>query len=156
MMVWKLCWWNLLWLVINAMTRSGKRDLMWKQNNNQWEDSKSLKSEIFFSPKPFRHSEKKCFTKSGWMSSMIWKLYMFCVSTLTSVCAPAVSSGDDQPHAEVGGCMEGAGLPGTQRFLRCARREWTLVKICPLGTTCGLLLFLPHSFTFFFFTHCSF
>ena len=29
--------------------------------------------------------------------------------------------------------MEGAGLSGTQCFIRRARREWTLAEICPLG-----------------------
>lgn len=48
--------------------------------------------------------------------------------------ALAVSSREDQPHVEVGGCVEGAGLPGTQRLFRSARREWTLSEICPLGT----------------------
>lgn len=49
-----------------------------------------------------------------------------------------VSPRDDQPHIEVGGCMEGAGLPGSKCFLRRARREWTLTEICPLGTTWSL------------------
>lgn len=49
-----------------------------------------------------------------------------------------VSPRDDQPHVEVGGCMEGAGLPGSKCFLRRARREWTLTEICPLGTTWSL------------------
>lgn len=47
---------------------------------------------------------------------------------------PPVSSGDDQPHAEVGGGLEGAGLPGSQRFLRRAGRERTLPEISSLGT----------------------
>lgn len=48
------------------------------------------------------------------------------------MCLSAVSSWRDQPHAEVGGCMEGAGLPGAQRFLCCARGEWTLTEVCSL------------------------
>lgn len=55
-----------------------------------------------------------------------------------SSCAPAVSPRDDQPHVEVGGCMEGAGLPGSKCFLCRARRERTLAEICPLGTAWSL------------------
>ena len=59
-------------------------------------------------------------------------------STSPSSCPPAVSSRADQPHPEVGGCVEGAGLPGTQCVLRRARGERTLTEICPLGTACSL------------------
>lgn len=45
----------------------------------------------------------------------------------------AVSCGRDEPHAEVGGGVEGAGLPGTQRLLRSAGGERTLAEICPIS-----------------------
>jgi len=46
---------------------------------------------------------------------------------------PAVPSGEDQPHAEVGGRVARAGLPGAQRVLRRARGERTLAEVRPLG-----------------------
>ena len=82
-------------------------------------------------------------------------LVNFTLGALPS-CLPAVSSRDDQPHTEVGGCVEGAGLPGTQRFLRRARGEWTLSEICPLGTAWRLFLALSIPRNSDIFVSCNF
>lgn len=75
----------------------------------------------------------------------LWYVYSYLIELALDVnqrspssCAPAVSPRDDQPHVEVGGCMERAGLPGSQCFLCRARRERTLAEICPLGTAWSL------------------
>lgn len=79
-------------------------------------------------------SARKCVT-----GGFTWSKTTYLLNS-SSACAPAVSSRGDQPHVEVGGCMEGAGLPSTQCFFRRARGEWTLAEICPLGTAWSLFL----------------
>ena len=46
---------------------------------------------------------------------------------------PPVPRGPEQPHGEVGGRVEGAGLSGSQRLLRRPRGERTLPQVSALG-----------------------
>lgn len=52
---------------------------------------------------------------------------------------PAVSCQRDQPHAQVGGRLEGARLFGSQHFLCRARRERPLFEIRPFGIAWTLI-----------------
>lgn len=63
-----------------------------------------------------------------------YKYIIYIVSRNTEAAhPPLVSRGANQPHAEVGGRVEGAGLPGSQRLLCGARGERALAEVWPLG-----------------------
>lgn len=49
-----------------------------------------------------------------------------------------VSHMEDQSHHQVGGCVEGTGLPLEDCVLRCAEGKRTLTEVVPLGKTCSL------------------
>lgn len=102
-----------------------------------------IKSRVI--PEEYERNQSVAHTVNIWSFWILWYVYGYLIALALDVnqrspssCAPAVSPRDDQPHVEVGGCMERTGLPGSQCFLCRARRERTLPEICPLGTAWGL------------------
>lgn len=68
------------------------------------------------------------------------------MQTLCAECSfpvPPVPSAEDQPDPEVGGSMEGAGLPGSHCFLCCPGGERPFPQVLAFG----IWLLLPFDLT---------